>query len=213
MSQGAQGNVESERRSGLDNPLHLFNQILKIQKGKTTQKSIDTTAAEPEARRYDGKEVIAGRGPAEQDLRQLARSMGLSDCIRFEGFVPYPDLPKLLARADIGVATSRHDCFRRYASPLKIVEYMAAGLPVICSGGGEAEQMIEDSKAGVNIPFEPKAFAEAVQSLWVIPGNLSAVREAAIHYARSRSWEQMGTLMAQLVSRVTGGANPIGRSC
>lgn len=152
--------------------------------------------------------LIAGRGPAEQELRQLALSMGVSDCVRFEGFVPHPDLPNLLAQADIGVATSRRDIFRRYASPLKIVEYMAAGLSVICSGGGEAEKMIEESRAGMSIPFEPEAFAEAVQSLWATPGSLSASREAAINYARSRSWEQMGILMAQLVCRITGARNP-----
>ena len=67
--------------------------------------------------------------------------------------------------------------------------------------------MIEESRAGMNIPFEPEAFAEAVQSLWATPGSLSAAREAAINYARSRSWEQMGILMAQLVSQVTGVAN------
>jgi glycosyltransferase involved in cell wall biosynthesis len=151
--------------------------------------------------------LIAGRGPAEQELRELATSKGVNDCVRFEGFVPYSDLPNLLAKADIGIATSRRNSFRQYASPLKIVEYMAAGLPVICSGGGEAEQMLEESRAGSNIPFEPEAFAEAVQSLWATPGNLSIAREAAINYARSRSWEQMGNLMAQLVSRVSSEAN------
>jgi glycosyltransferase involved in cell wall biosynthesis len=154
--------------------------------------------------------LIAGRGPAEQELRQLALSLGVNDCVRFEGFVPYSDLPTLLAQADIGVATSRSVSFRHYASPLKIVEYMAAGLPVICSGGGEAEKMIEESRAGANIPFKPEAFAEVVQTLWATPGNLSAAREAAINYARSRSWEQMGTLMAQLISRVAGVVNSNG---
>jgi glycosyltransferase involved in cell wall biosynthesis len=152
--------------------------------------------------------LIAGRGPAEQALRQLALSMGVDDCVHFEGFVPYPDLPNLLAQADIGIATSRRNLFRQYASPLKIVEYMAAGLPVICSGGGEAGMMIEESKAGINIPFEPESFAEAVQSFWATRGSLLASREAAINYAQGRSWEQMGTLMAQLVSRVSGLANP-----
>jgi glycosyltransferase involved in cell wall biosynthesis len=151
--------------------------------------------------------LIAGRGPAEQELRQLAQSVGVDDCVGFEGFVPHSELPNLLAKADIGVATSRRDVFRQYASPLKIVEYMAAGLPVICSGGGEAEKMIEESRAGTNIPFEPEAFSEAVQSFWATSGSLSAARRAAIDYARSRSWEQMGILMAQLVSRVGGVAN------
>jgi glycosyltransferase involved in cell wall biosynthesis len=148
--------------------------------------------------------LIAGAGPAEQELHQLAQSLELGDCVRFEGYIPHADLPSLMAQADIGIATSRSNSFRKYASPLKIVEYMAAGLPVICSGGGEAEQMIDESKAGANIPFEPEAFAEAVQSLCAIPGSLSASREAAIKYARGRSWEQMGILMAQLVSRVCG---------
>jgi glycosyltransferase involved in cell wall biosynthesis len=151
--------------------------------------------------------LIAGRGPAEQELRELATSLGVNDCVCFEGFVPYPDLPNLLAQADIGIATSRRNSFRQYASPLKIVEYMAAGLPVISSGGGEAEQMIEESRAGVNIPFEPEAFAVAVKSLWSVQGTFSDTRETAVNYARSRSWEQMGNLMAQLVSKVTGQAN------
>jgi hypothetical protein len=44
--------------------LHLFNQVFKIQKGKTTQKPIDTAAAKPEAGRDYGKEVIRGIRPA-----------------------------------------------------------------------------------------------------------------------------------------------------
>ncbi len=151
--------------------------------------------------------LIAGRGPAEPELREMASSLGVNDCVCFQGFVPYPELPKLLAQADIGIATSRQDKFRWYASPLKIVENMAAGLPIICSGGGEAEIMIEESKAGINIPFEPEAFARAVQSLFTTPGSLSAAHEAAISYARSRSWEQMGVSMAQLVSQVIGSGN------
>lgn len=151
--------------------------------------------------------LIAGRGPAEHELRQLALSLGIDESVHFLGFVPYPDLPNILAQADIGVATSRRDAFRQYASPLKIVEYMAAGLPVICSGGGEAEQMIEESRAGTNITFEPEAFAEAVRSLYTTPGLMPGARESAVNYARGRSWEQMGTLMAQLVSRVTGVEN------
>lgn len=147
---------------------------------------------------------IAGRGPAEAELRRLARDLEVEDCVCFEGFVPHADLPGLLAQADIGIATSREDIFRQYASPLKIVEYMATGLPVLCSGGGEAEQMIAESGAGMNIPFEPEAFAEAARWLLSTPDALSTARAAAVDYARSRSWEQIGTLMARLVVRVAG---------
>lgn len=145
---------------------------------------------------------IAGRGPAEQYLRELVTSLDLEKCVHFKGFVPYTDLPKLLSQADIGVATSRQVNFRKYASPLKLVEYMSAGLPVICSGGGEAQQMIEESGGGINIQFEPEAFTEAVTSFLIDPERFSIARFKAITYARGRSWEQMGYRMAQLVERV-----------
>jgi glycosyltransferase involved in cell wall biosynthesis len=152
---------------------------------------------------------IAGRGPAEPGLQKLVQSLGLNDCVHFMGFVPHEKLPDLLAQADIGIATSRQDCFRWYASPLKIVEYMAAGLPVLCSGGGEAEKMIEESKAGINIPFDPEAFTKSVLTILASPRTLLAYRDAAVNYARGRSWEQMGILMAQLVLRVTGAENHV----
>jgi glycosyltransferase involved in cell wall biosynthesis len=153
--------------------------------------------------------IIAGRGPAEQELRLLAQSLGIQDYIRFEGFVPYMELPALLAQADIGVATSRENEFRQYASPLKLVEYMAAGLPVICSGGGEAEQMIKESEAGVNIVYSPEAFADAVQSLWETPERFSVFQDSAIKYARSRRWEHMAGLMAQLISNCSNNSGTL----
>lgn len=151
--------------------------------------------------------LIAGRGPAENNLHQMVESMGLTNCVHFMGFLPYSDIPGFLAQGDIGIATSRSNAFRKYASPLKIVEYMAAGLPVICSGGGEAEIMINDSRGGVHIAFEAQAFADAVLSLFKTPDYLSATRKAALHYARSRSWDQMGLMMAQLISQVSGDVN------
>lgn len=151
--------------------------------------------------------IIAGRGPAEHQLRELVTSLKLDNCVHFKGFIPYNELPDLLVQADIGVATSRQVSFRRYASPLKIVEYMSAGLPVICSGGGEAESMIAESGAGINIPFTPVAFTEAVCLLLATPDNYSAARERAINYARGRSWEQMGTRLADLVAQLLRDGN------
>lgn len=151
--------------------------------------------------------IIAGRGPAEQDLRDLASSLGVSDHVLFKGFVPYAELPNLLAKGDIGMATSRQVDFRKYASPLKLVEYMSAGLPVICSGGGEAEQMIDESGAGMNIPFDPEALTKAVLSMLTTAGGLEAARAKAIQYALGRSWEQMGLLLAQLIARVACNEN------
>jgi glycosyltransferase involved in cell wall biosynthesis len=146
--------------------------------------------------------LIVGDGPAEQELKGLVVSLGLDESAHFAGRVAYENVPALMAQADIGIAASRPNVFRQYASPLKIVEYMAAGLPVICSGGGEAELMIEESGAGVNIPFEPDAFAQAVLSLLTTPGKLESLRQVGIDYTRSRSWDQQGMRMARFLAQI-----------
>jgi glycosyltransferase involved in cell wall biosynthesis len=159
---------------------------------------------------HDMRLIIAGRGPAEQELQQLAYSLGVSDRVQFAGFVPYADLPDWFAKADLGIATSREDVFRKYASPLKIVEYMAAGLPVICSGGGEAGQLIDESGAGKNIPYQPEAFSDAVEALLSSTSQLPSYRQAAINFAKGRTWEHMGELMAELISTVIEKPNRFG---
>jgi len=147
--------------------------------------------------------LIAGTGPAEGELKALSQSLGLDEAVSFLGMVPYKDLPQVMALADVGLATSREDIFRHYASPLKIVEYMAAGLPVICSGGGEAELMINESRGGINIAFLPEAFALAAQALLNKPEELAAYRQAAIAYASSRTWERLGKQLAQFLLQLT----------
>ncbi|HMM28150.1 MAG TPA: glycosyltransferase [Aggregatilineaceae bacterium] len=153
--------------------------------------------------------LIAGDGPASAQLRALAGEAGVSEAVRFLGFVPYDRLPAIMAEADLGLATSREDIFRQYASPLKIVEYMAAGLPVICSGGGEAALMVEESGGGVNIPFVPEALAEATAALLAHQDALATRRNAAVAYARGRTWDSLGRqLAADLRELARDGAQP-----
>lgn len=144
--------------------------------------------------------IIAGKGRDEDNLKALAQTLGVAEAVEFLGFVPYNDLPALMARADIGMATSREDIFRQYASPLKLAEYMAGGLPVICSGGGEAELMITESGAGINVAFTPEDCADAVRRILTTPGDLSTRREAAIRYAQTRTWQHLTAQLADFLT-------------
>ncbi len=150
----------------------------------------------------DLRMIVVGNGPAETELRTLAESLNVLEMIRFVGAVPYEQLPSLMAEADIGLSTSRLDEFRKYASPMKIVEYMAAGLPVVASGGGEAEQMIDESRGGVHIEFTSSALVNAVLPLLQDPAKLASMRTAALNYAQSRTWDHMGRELAKFISEI-----------
>jgi glycosyltransferase involved in cell wall biosynthesis len=83
--------------------------------------------------RRDVDAVLIGDGPELPRARSEAAGI---DGITFTGALPHAQMPACLAAADIGVApfdTAAHPPLQLafYWSPLKVFEYMAAGLPVV----------------------------------------------------------------------------------
>lgn len=78
--------------------------------------------------------LLIGDGPTRARCEELATTLGV-DC-RFTGAVPNADVLGLLQGCDIGVLPSGTGGDFHY-SPLKVKEYMAAGLPVVLPRVGE----------------------------------------------------------------------------
>ncbi|MBK7218130.1 MAG: glycosyltransferase [Candidatus Promineofilum sp.] len=76
---------------------------------------------------------LYGDGPYRPALEAYAAQAG--DCVRVERPIPYDAIPAMLAAADIGVTSlpSPDDVKYEASSPLKLFEYMAAGLPVLAT--------------------------------------------------------------------------------
>ncbi len=66
-------------------------------------------------------------GPARTDVEELRKEPNTF----FLGQRAYGDLPRYLAHCDAGLIPFRENTLTHYVNPLKLLEYMAAGLPVI----------------------------------------------------------------------------------
>jgi glycosyltransferase involved in cell wall biosynthesis len=86
--------------------------------------------------------MITGEGSMEKVLKELSVDLGIEDKIIFTGSVDHHEIPEYIAAADICVATFRDTNVTRSKSPLKIVEYMAMGKPVVASNVGEVRKMV-----------------------------------------------------------------------
>jgi glycosyltransferase involved in cell wall biosynthesis len=96
------------------------------------------------------KAVLIGDGPELPATRAAAESVG---GITFTGPLPHDRIPAALAAADIGVApfdASAHPSLAIdfYWSPLKIFEYMAAGLPVVAPDLPRLRQIVRHAQEG-----------------------------------------------------------------
>jgi glycosyltransferase involved in cell wall biosynthesis len=110
--------------------------------------------------------LIIGDGAAKKHYIRMVKENGLSERIRFTGYIPNSDLYRWLSACDLALAP--YNCLRlgkEDFTSYKIFEYLACGLPVVCSyEKGESNiSYVRDYNLGATAPLEnAKAFTEAV---------------------------------------------------
>jgi glycosyltransferase involved in cell wall biosynthesis len=85
--------------------------------------------------------VIAGEGELMEGLRELAVQLGIQDDVFFIGRCD--SVADLLFASDVGVLSSKAEGFAN-----AILEYMAAGLPVVATDVGGAREAIAEGETG-----------------------------------------------------------------
>ncbi len=95
--------------------------------------------------------LIVGDGPVREHLNRELGARGLTERVHFTGQVAPDAVPGLLASMDVGVAPYP-PLSMFYSSPLKIYEYMAAGLPIVASKIGQVAEIIEHEQTGLLFP-------------------------------------------------------------
>jgi glycosyltransferase involved in cell wall biosynthesis len=72
---------------------------------------------------------------------------------------------------------------------LKVIEYMAAGMPVIATVETEAGDLVSRARCGWSIPFDAGALAEAVSSLLLDPAQFQELASNAVAESRRFDWD------------------------
>lgn len=127
----------------------------------------------------DVRLVVAGDGPVRDGLVDLAARVGVAERVVWLGQVPHAEIPAVLAAVDVAVAP-----YPRLAgfgfSPLKLVEYMASGTPVVASDIGQIRPLLGDGRLGrLTAPGDPAALARACRAVLASPGRAAATGAAA----------------------------------
>ena len=113
---------------------------------------------------------IVGGGPAEAEVREEIRQLGMERYVTMLGMQenPYP----YIAAADLYVQPSRFEGY-----PLSILEALILGKPVVSTDNGGAGEILQPGITGVLCPISPEGIAEAVEGLLSHPESLKRLRE------------------------------------
>ena len=96
---------------------------------------------------------VVGGGPLEEMLRDLAKTLGVDDCVRFHGAQARDYILSLHRNANVFAApsvTARNA--EQEVIPIVLMEAMASGLPVVSTHHASIAELVEDNVSGFLVP-------------------------------------------------------------
>jgi glycosyltransferase involved in cell wall biosynthesis len=147
--------------------------------------------------------LIVGEGPQGDALHARAARLGIGRDVVFTGKVAHDAMPELLAAMDVAVAPYL-EMPDFYFSPLKLYEYMAAGLAVIASDAGEIAALVRDGQTGlVCPPGDVAALRGALLRLAHDVGLRARLGAAARVEAERHTWSDNARIVAHLAAALS----------
>jgi glycosyltransferase involved in cell wall biosynthesis len=132
--------------------------------------------------------LLVGDGPERGALERLAADRGV-DAV-FTGRVPMSSVRHYHAVLDLFAVPRRADRVCQLVTPLKPLEAMAGGVPVIASDVKALREIVEPHVSGVlTLPEDPEAWANPMESLIYSPERRRKIGQAAREWVRAeRTW-------------------------
>lgn len=128
----------------------------------------------------DAAFAVAGEGPERPVLERLIGELDLAG--RFDLLGSMTEVPEFLSRLDVAVLSSRAE-----GMPNAVLEYMAAGRPIVATAVGDTPCLIEDEVHGLLVPpGDPGQLAGAIGRLLADPGLAARLGAAARRRAEER---------------------------
>ena len=146
--------------------------------------------------------LIIGDGPSMNEVRSLTKTMGLNSIFRFIGFVSQESVVDYLSLADICVAPYEPMAFFKVSlpeTPLKVVEYLAMGKPVVMSRIS-SDNVINWSKGGLLVtPGDASDLASKIMDLVEDETLRENLGKNGRRYVESKlSWEKISETLVEI---------------
>lgn len=139
-------------------------------------------------RGQDATLTMAGKDKGlESGLKKMAEDLGLSDRIRFVGFLDEEQKLKEFAEADVYINTNRIDNM-----PVSVVEARALGLPVVSTDVGGLPYLIEHKENGLLVPDDDfNSMVKSVESLIDHPELTQKISINGRKLAENAAWSKV----------------------
>jgi PEP-CTERM/exosortase A-associated glycosyltransferase len=153
----------------------------------------------------DLRVLLVGGGPQDEQLRRLAKELGIEDKVMFTGRVPHDQVQKYYDLLDVLVYPRLSMRLTDLVTPLKPLEAMAQGRVLAASDVGGHLELIADGKTGVLFRADdPESLAEKGGALLAAQQKWPALRQAGREYVETeRNWSVSVARYKNIYGRLT----------
>ncbi len=142
--------------------------------------------------------VVAGEGPALPALKKQAAALGITDHVRFVGYLDrLTELPDCYAAADLFVFSSRTE-----TQGLVLLEAMAAGIPVLAFAALGTREIVEPRRGALPAPQEVAPFGQAMAALANDPALRAKMATEAQVFAEEWTTEACARRLADVYRNI-----------
>jgi len=149
--------------------------------------------------------LIVGDGPAVQDLRDHAERIGVSDRFFVTGIVPREEVSKYISTFDIALQARVVE----YASPLKVIEYLALGRAIVAPRTPNITEILSDGKNAILFSESDAAeMQSAFESIMKDKQHRDSLQRAAIEsiHTLGLTWSRNASRVSTIADRLIGDA-------
>lgn len=143
-------------------------------------------------RRPETRLLLVGGGEDFDTLAAIAAELGISQQTIFAGRQPPEEIPAILSLATVSVDPVRDDTIAAARSPLKVIESLAVGTPVVTGDVGDRREMLANGTTGVLVrPGDSAALADGLLLVLSDPAKRTQMMLAARESRERWYWDRL----------------------
>lgn len=150
---------------------------------------------------------IYGEGSYKPRLKLIVKDLGLENRVFFHDGVSATEIARVMVNTDLAVEPKLSGIpFSNEAASTKILEFMAAGVPIVASRTSVHSRYYDDSVLKYYDADNDEALAECIFAMWRDPEQRLQQVQRANSYVEKNNWEAKKADYLNLVDRITARA-------
>lgn len=146
---------------------------------------------------------IYGDGHQREFLLKLAKELGVKDVINFHSPIPIEELFLVMQQMDIGIVPTRDGIYSGEILPMKSLELIAMGIPIVISRTEGSQYYYDDSMVMFFEPDNHEDLARAVLELYKSPQKRTELIKNSIKFTKIHNWERYKKTYFNVVDSIT----------